>query len=366
MTHRKRRFLLASAFASAFAGITMIVVATVFVGSSASAVGYTVVDLAALNQGSTVVVRGPNAMDEAVGGVFVAGGHRGLHLTRGGAQEISGLSGTDYTTVFGVNDVGDVVGRSNTATAVRAFYTSKAGATRELPPLAGDTGSTAFAVNKPGDAVGFTSGPDGERAVLWARDGSVTLLPGASSAQTSRALGINEPGDVVGSWDAGLGLHAILWPKGGAAQDLGTLPGHATSEAADVNASGDIVGYSADATGARRAVQWTKDGTILDLGTLPGGDFSQALGINSRGDIVGTSTSAFGSRAVIWTSAAGLTDLNDLIVPSAFVLTQAVGINANGVILALGRDADDTHSTDNHDAHEAPVRVFLLSPSGAP
>ena len=61
----------------------------------------------------------------------------------------------------------------------------------------------------------------------------------------------------------------------------------------------------------------------------------------------------------------GSRDLNDLIVPSAFVLTQAVGINANGVILAIGRDADDTHSTDNHDAHEAPVRVFLLSPSGA-
>ena len=87
MTHRPRRFLLASAFASAFAGMTMIVVATVFVGSSASAVGYTVVDLAALDQGSTVVVRGPNAMDEAVGGGFVAGGHRGLHLTRGGARD---------------------------------------------------------------------------------------------------------------------------------------------------------------------------------------------------------------------------------------------------------------------------------------
>ena len=58
MTHRKRRFLLASAFASAFAGMTMIVVATVFVGSSASAVGYTVVDLATLDQGSAVVFGG--------------------------------------------------------------------------------------------------------------------------------------------------------------------------------------------------------------------------------------------------------------------------------------------------------------------
>ena len=114
-----------------------------------------------------------------------------------------------------------------------------------------------------------------------------------------------------------------------------------------MNARGDIVGYSADATGARRAVQWTKDGAILDLGTLPGGDFSQALGINSRGDIVGTSTSALGSRAVIWTSADGLRDLNDLVVPSAFVLTQAAGINANGVILAIGRDAGDTHAPDD-------------------
>jgi probable HAF family extracellular repeat protein len=344
--------------------VAVILLAMFLVGRSASAVTYTVIDLATLAQGSTVVVRGPNGASTAVGGGRVAGARRGLLFTRGGLQEISGLSGSDYTTIFGINDVGDVVGGSNTATAVRAFRSSQAGGTRELPPLADDTASTAFAVNKPGQAVGFSSGAGGEHAVLWAADGTVTALPGTSGAQTSRALGINEPGDVVGAWDTGSGLRAIVWPGGGAAQDLGTPPGQTTSEAVAVNARGDIVGYSADATGARRATLWQSRGGILNLGTLPGGDFSQALGINDAGDIVGTSTSSFGSRAFIWTSANGLQDLNGVIALSSFVLTQAVGINAAGVIVAIGRDAGDEAGIAGHEPHEFPVRVFLLLPSG--
>jgi len=348
--------------------VAIILLALFLVGRSVSAVAYTVIDLATLEQASTVVVRGPNGVGTAVGGGRVAGERRGLLFTPGGLQEIGGLGGSDYTTAFGINDVGDVVGGSNTATAVRAFRTTQAGATGELPPLAGDTASTAFALNKPGQAVGFSSGPGGERAVLWAANGTVTALPGASSAQTSRALGINEQGDVVGAWDTGSGLRAILWPRGGLAQDLGALPGHTTSEAVAVNARGDVIGYSADAIGARRATLWPLGGASFDLGTLPGGDFSQALGINDAGDIVGTSTSSVGSRAVIWTSS-GLQDLNDLIAPSSIVLTQAVGINAAGMVVAIGRDAGDEAGTaehgHGHGDHESPVRVFLLRPSGA-
>ena len=347
--------------------VAVILLALFFVGHSASAVTYTVIDLATLAQGSSVVVRGPNGAGTAVGGGGVAGKRRGLLFAPGGLQEIIGLGGSDYTTAFGINDGEDVVGGSNTATAVRAFRSTKAGATQELPPLAGDTASTAFALNKPGQAVGFSSGPNGEHAVLWAANGTVTALPGASSAQTSRALGINERGDVVGAWNTGSGLRAILWPRGGPAQDLGTLPGHTTSEAVAVNARGDVVGYSADVTGARRATLWQAGGGSLDLGTLPGGDFSQAIGINDAGDIVGTSTSSVGSRAVIWTTN-GLQDLNDLIAPSSIVLTQAVGINPAGMVVAIGRDAGDEAGTDGHghghEDHELPTRVFLLRPSG--
>ncbi len=334
------------------------------VGRSASAVTYTVIDLATLAQGSTVVVRGPNGAGTAVGGGKVAGGRRGLRFTGAGLQQISGLAGSDYTTVFGIDDFGNVVGGSNTPTAVRAFRSTTADGTRELPPLAGDTASTAFALNKPGQVVGFSSGPGGEQAVLWANDGTVTALPGISSALTSRALGINERGDVVGAWDTGSGLRAILWPRGGPAQDLGTPSGQPTSEAVAVNSRGDIVGYSADVTDTRRATLWQSGGGSLDLGTLPGGDFSQALGINDPGDIVGTSTSSSGSRAFIWTLNNGLQDLNGLIAPSSFALTQAVGINAGGMIVAIGRDASHEADAHAHEDHELPVRVFLLVPTG--
>ena len=120
------------------------------------------------------------------------------------------------------------------------------------------------------------------------------------------------------------------------AKDLGTLPGHTTSAAAGVNPRGDIVGYSANATGMRRATLWPSGGGIRDLGTLPNGDFSQAFGTNEGGHVVGMSTSSSGSRAVLWTPAAGLQDLNDLIgTPSSFVLTLAVGINTVGMIVAI-------------------------------
>ena len=338
--------------------------ATLLLGSPASATTYTVIDLATLAQGSTVVVRGPNSAGTAVGGGRVSGARRGLIFTSAGVQQINGLTGTDYTTVFGINDVGGVVGGSNTACAVRAFQRTQAGAARELPPLAGDSASTAYAVNNVGQVAGYSSGPAGERAVLWAADGRVSALPGASGL-TSRALAVNERGDVVGVLDTGAGLRAILWPGGRAAQDLGTLPGYAMSAAAGVNARGDIVGYSANAGGARRATLWRSGGGIVDLGTLPGGGFSQALGSNDAGAIVGTSTSSSGSRAFLWTPLAGLRDLNDLIVtPSPFVLTQAVGINIAGMIVAIGHEAGD-EAGDGHESHELPIRVLLLLPLGA-
>ncbi|HEY9027425.1 MAG TPA: hypothetical protein VIP05_24240, partial [Burkholderiaceae bacterium] len=218
-----------------FAPIAVFVlVVTLLASAVASASTYTVVDLATLAQGSTAVVRGPNGGGAAVGGGRIAGVRRGLLFTSVGLQPVSGLNGADYTTVFGINDVGSLVGGSNTAGAVRAFLTVRAGGTRELPPLAGDTGSTAYALNNLGEAVGFSSGPAGEHAVLWATDGKVSTLPGASG-RLSRALALNERGDVVGAMDSGTGLRAILWQRGRAAQDLGTLPGHTTSAAAGVN-----------------------------------------------------------------------------------------------------------------------------------
>jgi len=344
---------------------TFLALALCLVAGSASAVTYTILDLATLDEGATVVVRGMNASGTAVGGGRVEGAHRGLLFRRGGVQAVDGLPGSDHTVVFGINDLGVVVGGSNSATSARAFLRTHTGAVRELAPLAGDAASTAFGVNHHNEAAGISSGRIGERAVVWTAAGAVSVLPGVSGAG-SRARALNDRGDVVGVADSGAGPRAVVWPRGGPALQIGALPGRATSEAIAVNAGGDIVGYSADAAGARRATLWTSGGAVVDLGALAGGDMSQALAINNAGHIVGTSTSSVGSRACLWTPAGGLQDLNALIAPSSAVLTHATGINQTGAIVAFGHDAVSHTDHDGHDDdHELPLRVFLLLPSGA-
>jgi len=364
--NNKQRLLISSI---TFKLNSILICASMFLaGEQAWAINYNVTSLATLEQGSASVVRGPNGAGTSVGGGKALGGgakgreRQGLVFANGGLQRINGLSGSDYTVVFGINDVGGLVGASNTATAVRAFVNTQAGGSRELSPLAGDTASSAFAVNNHDQVVGFSSGPSGERAVVWGSNSTVRALAGAPGV-TGRAMAINQRGDIVGVVDNGAGRRGMLWPGGGAAQELSMLAGYTTSEAASVNARGDAVGYSANPIGARRATLWPSGGGVVNLGTLPGGNFSQASGSNDVGVVVGISTSSSGSRAFIWTAATGMQDINSLIAPSPFVLTQAIGINNAGMIVAIGHDTGAA-SPDGHEDHELPTKVFLLIRSG--
>ena len=351
--------------------------ASCLLAGAVSAQTYTVIDLATLDEGSTVVVRGLNAADTAVGAGKLTGARRGLLFARGGVQPFDGVPDSDNTVAFGINDHGSVVGGSNALTAARAFLRTASGQSRELAPLAGDTASTAFGVNNRNQAVGMSSGADGERAVSWAADGTVSVLPGVAG-RSSRARAVSESGDVVGVVDSAAGARAVVWSAGGSAREIGALPGRAASEAIDINARGDIVGYSANGAGARRATLWSASGAAVDLGALAGGADSQALAINSAGVIVGTCGSAAGSRACLWRSGGAPLDLNASIPRSSsaqpsFVLTHATGINAAGVIVAFGHDVESHTHTDGQapdhghdDTHELPVRVFLLVPAGGP
>ena len=150
------------------------------------------------------------------------------------------------------------------------------------------------------------------------------------------------------------GPRATLWAaRRGSARDLGTLPGHGVSEALSISESGDVVGSSGNLQ-QRRAVLWAQGGAIRDLGTL-GGASSRALGI-SNGQVVGTSETSSGEHAFLWTEAGGMQDLNSLLTSrSGFVLTQAVSINSQGVILAIGENDDSDH--------EKPFRIFMLVPT---
>lgn len=341
----------------------LLVTTLLLFGIDAAAATYQLVQLATLSQGSPVVAHGPNGTNVAAGGGRVIGttGRSGLVFQSGVApRQIFGFAGSDGTSVFGLNDVGVVVGGSNTATAVRGFSSTLAGGIRELPPLAGDTSSIAFGVNNAGQSAGFSSGPGGERAVAWDAGGTPGALPLFPRTSGSRAMGLNDRGDITGDVYTPIGRRAVIWPFGGTGTLLPLLPGGVTSESYAINARGDVVGYTGDAGGRRRATLWPAGGMVVDIGTLPGGAYSQAFGSNDVGDVVGTSSTPAGEHAFIWNRSVGLQDLNTLVAPSTFVLTKAVGINNQGVIAALGYDSADAPA-GHVEAHEMPVRVFLLT-----
>ena len=177
----------------------------------------------ALNSTGQAVGRTHRPLGSNTWGLFWTGGKQKLNLYQ--------LRGGDYSTANGLNDAGEVVGSSNTATALRAFLWKAGTGMQDLGALPGDSGSEAFGINNAGTIVGDSSGPNGVQAVLWKRNGGIESLGWLPGGHYSKALAINDGGAIAGSSDSALGTHAFLWTKGTGMQDLGTLPGDATTEA---------------------------------------------------------------------------------------------------------------------------------------
>src|SRR5262249_30187913 len=171
----------------------------------------------------------------------------------------------------------------------------------------------------------------------------------------SIANAINNSGQVVGRSDS-----AVLWDNSNGGHSLGTLPNFPRlSTAYAINDVGQVVGASESFSAGEEAFLWTPaspngtSGTMTDLGTLPGFSQSRALGINSAGTVVGYAygvpTGVFRAFVII---GGVMYDLNDLIPPdSGITLTQAVGINQTGQILAGGVSTSGT------------AAAWLLTPS---
>ncbi len=280
----------------------------------------------------------------------------------------------DYSASFGINDSGEIAGSMNGATTTLPFRSVRKAQFLMLPLLFGDTAGAAYGINDHGETVGYTSGPNGTHAVWWTRKGEITQLPSLSGGGTAKAVAINTSGDIVGNaGDAD--TTAVFWPAKGGVLALDTPAGFTSSRAEDINSSGYIVGASTDieAFGTRmHATFWPSGSTApQDLGTLQGGTNSRARWIDDNNWIVGTGDSSQGNRAFLWTAASGMLDLNTLSTDPSLVLVDALSINKNGVILAIGIDVKDAPpmeamgtmvATSHVEERELPRHIVLLTP----
>ena len=116
----------------------------------------------------------------------------------------------------------------------------------ELPDLGGGNTSYAFGVNDKGDVVGKSYNLNfEEHATVWLAGGAPTDL-GTLGGLNSAAKAVSSTGVIVGSADMpNNGFpHAALWSSATSAPiDLGTLGGM-NSQASGVNSNGDAVGLS--------------------------------------------------------------------------------------------------------------------------
>ena len=285
-----------------------------------------------------------NAFGDVAGVGANASGNNNVFLYKSGVTTNLGtLGGPNGTYVYGMNDLDDVVGTSQTVSGGNghAFLYSN-GKMTDLGALSSGF-SSAWGVNNSRRVVGQAPNPPNGTIAFYHDDNSAFLqtLGIFSGGQAFEAYGVNDSGSIVGS-ARGLGsnnwAHAYIWTND-TFLDLGQSIDSSSSFATAINNHGEVIGGYEDTNGADGAFFYC-NGKIQYLGV------SQANGINNIDQIVC-------EPALIYDRMSGMRDLNNLLVTnSGWIVLHAMAINDAGQIAAIGET--------NYPA--GPPRAVLLTP----
>jgi len=275
-----------------------------------------------------------------------------------------GVPGFNVSNAYGINDLSQVVGVSNTSASAigKAFFWEDANDNGQADPCemqnidtiwGSFTNSCSTSINNAGQVVGWGNGIISARPFLWEDDNAngksdpgemqeLVMLPATSRGVVSRC---NDNGQAVGNCNGfGFFNKACLWDLGtNSVVDLSTVSVN-ESLAGGINDAGQVVGYLEDADGNDSAFFWTDgDGSgtaepdeMIELGTL-GGVQGRAMVINNAGQVAGFAQDADGkTRAFMWSDANGngLSDPCEMFNLGTLGFTsRAYGINDAGEIV---------------------------------
>jgi uncharacterized membrane protein len=247
--------------------------------------------------------------------------------------------GATFTTAFGINNHGDIVGAYFIEPPRHALLI-KADQFIPLAPttILGTNFSQARDINDHGDIVGQFIGDDGFFHGFLLSKGVLTTLDFPGASQTS-AFGINESGTVVGLWDLLdadgnlLAEHGFTW-KNGAFTEV-NFPGSVDTGVLGINARGDFVGGWDAGLDSQTHGFVCSNGQCLSFDVpFPEAAFTQADRINALGHITGI----YGNETLHGYLAVG-SNFTRLDFPGS-TATSAWGINSAGQIVGVYGAAD--------------------------
>jgi probable HAF family extracellular repeat protein len=241
-------------------------------------------------------------------------------LWQGGVmRDIGTLGGTDANALF-INDLGQIAGQSYTLESVPSpngfcgespltqhGFIWQRGTMQDIGTLGGSC-ALVYGLNNLGQIVGqsTTPGDDGNHPFLY-QHGKIQDL-GAFGGNYGFASWLNDRGQVVGTASDAGEQHVLgfLW-RNGVISNLGTLPGDVCSVADAINIQGEVVGGSGLPLAptfvgctdtVEHAVLW-RDGDVVDLNGFvpPGSDLTliEATYLNELGEITGVAALPDGS-----------------------------------------------------------------------
>ena len=280
------------------------------------------------------------------GNAFVWGGSNGTAMLNLGT--LDGAT-TSVSNGVAIGNNGWVAGTSDSGSTTLGFLWTGSGSIQSIGTLGGAS-TLVYGMNNVGTIVG------GSQTASGAAHGFVYSNGVMRDTGTLFDIAVNDSGQIAAFHNSGNGAgQAYLVSASGQARNIGSLGGTDTQPEA-INDNGEIAGISSTAGNQTTHAFLYSGGKMTDLGVLIGGDYSQASGINDEGDVVGESDydAAQDAHAFLYTGGQ-MVDLNSVIDPnSRWTLVNADAINDNGQIVGIG-------FSPNGDEH-----AFLLTPTPEP